>query len=84
MIHLLHPALRKLFYELQWKFIKKNNFSIDLSESIYTDVDNKENTNPLNLIDVGTKTLTLFPNNAVITSEEESTFRYDRLSFSIL
>lgn len=83
MIHLLHPALCNLLHGLQSKFIKSFKLKDDLSENIYIDVNNSNNVKNIKSIEIGTKALSLFGNNLIMSSEKEIKFGKNCLSFFV-
>ena len=75
-------SMCKLLNDIQLKFIKQKNLSSDLESSIYIDVSKKENLNPLNLIDIGTKTKLMSTDSTFFPDEKQTKFRIDCLKLS--
>ena len=78
LIHQLHPALCKLLYDLQRKFVKQAKLNQDIAENIFIDANKSDNQKSLKNIDVGTKALCIIKD---LTPEKATEFRQNCLKF---
>ena len=83
-IRILYPEMGKLLISLMSKFVKSkllrddSNNTKSVTELLTINVKDAKNCKPLNLIDIGTKVKSSFPESLDVTSEEKK-FRHNCL-----